>query len=335
VKGRALGADIGLLLLAVVFTAALTFATIELPGELARLVDDLFQVQDIHPCVEPDRIEQFLGSVRPIGYICLAIVVLLVVVGLVAGRRRLPQLGAILLFLPTFGYFAIYMFFLAGLGMLRLLWLPFWGPLIKLGDVAYVPYMIAVGPFALAGIDVRRTLAFLAVGLGLFVFFLGTLAWFRAKLAKKGTADSWIYRFSRHPQYLGWIVWSYGLMLLATLQPVVRGGENPGASLPWLVSSLVIVCVALGEEIRMKKERASEYDAYRARTPFLIPLPKFVFRLISAPLRAVLGKEAPESGAEVLVTFCVYLAILILLSLPFYLLDYPGGIGWSAWGSAY
>ena len=325
----------GLTLLAIVFTVALTFATVEFPAALARFIDERFEVEDIHPYIEPDLIEEFLQGARPIGYVCLAVVVLLVVIGFAAGRSRLSSLGAIALFLPTFGYFAVYMFFLAGLGVLRTLWLPLWGGAIKLGDVAYVPYMIPVGLFALTGVDARQALALLAVGLGLLIFFLGTLAWLDARRRRRGTVDFWVYRFSRHPQYLGWIVWSYGLMLLATLQPVPMGGENPGASLPWLLSSLVIVCVALGEEMRMRRERGSEYEAYRARTPFLFPIPRFISRLVTAPLRAALGKDAPETGVELLVTFFLYLAILILLSMPFYLLDYPGGIGWSVWGAAY
>jgi hypothetical protein len=80
--------------------------------------------------------------------------------------------------------------------------------LVRLGDVAYVPYLILTYPFHLAGLDVRQSLAGLFIALGLLIFILGVLAWFYARLEKKGTADFWIYRFSRHPQYLGWIVWS-------------------------------------------------------------------------------------------------------------------------------
>ena len=117
-------------------------------------------------------------------------------------------MGAIAFFLPIFGYFAVYMFFLAGLGILRVLRLPCWGRLMKLGDVIYLPYMILVYPFALIGVDIRRFLAILLIGLGLLVFLLGTLAWFYAKLQRKGTVDFWLYRYSRHPQYLGWTMWS-------------------------------------------------------------------------------------------------------------------------------
>jgi protein-S-isoprenylcysteine O-methyltransferase Ste14 len=241
------------------------------------------------------------------------------------------------MFLPTFGYFAGYMFFLAGLGLMRAIWLPFWGMLMKLGDIAMVPYMAIVYPLAKAGLDVRyvrRYVAYASIGLGLLIFFLGTLTWLFARFRRKGTADIWLYRFSRHPQYLGWIIWSYGLMLLAAQAPIPLGGENPGASLPWAISSLVIVWVALGEEIRMSRQRGGEYETYRAKAPFMIPLPRLVTRVITAPLRLVLRKERPEKGSELVITFLVYTVIVVLLSLPFVLLEWPPGPGgWMDWPS--
>ena len=259
--------------------------------------------------------------------------VVLIVAGFVTERRGLSSLGAIAFFLPTFGYFAVYMFFLAGLGILRALWLPIWGDLMKLGDIAYLPYMIVVYPFALVGVDVRWLLAFLLIGLGLLVFLLGTLAWFHAKFRGKGTVDFGLYRFSRHPQYLGWIVWSYGLMLMASQAPIPLGGENPGASLPWVISSLVIVCVALAEEIKMGRERGEEYEAYRARAPLMFPLPKLVSAVITAPMRLLLRRDRPKNRKELLVTVVSYLIVLIVLSLPFIVLDVPGYLGWGAWPS--
>ena len=48
-------------------------------------------------------------------------------------------------------------------------------------------------------------------------------------------------------------------------------------------------------------------------------------------MRLVLKKDRPETGKELVAAFAVYAALLILLSLPFVLLDWPQGIGWSAW----
>ena len=120
-------------------------------------------------------------------------------------------------------------------------------------------------------------------------------------------------------------------MLFAAQQPVPMGGSNPGASLPWLLTSLIIVCIALAEENRMRKEDSERYLQYTAGAPFMFPIPKFVSTAITFPMRLVLKKDRPETGKELVAAFGVYATLLILLSLPFVLLDWPQGIGWSGW----
>ena len=222
------------------------------------------------------------------------------------------------------------MFFLAGIGIVRTLWLPFWPDAMHLGDIVYLPYIIMVYPFTLIGekiaVIVGVSLALLLVVLGLLLCLLSIQTWLRAKLQGKGIVDSWVYRFSRHPQYLGWLVWSYGVMLLSSNVPAVMGGENPGASLPWVITSLIIICVALAEEIQMERALGAEYDSYRRGTPFMFPVPKSIAALINAPLRFLIKKARPENRKELLVTFVVYLAVIILLSLPFLLFGTPDAI---------
>jgi protein-S-isoprenylcysteine O-methyltransferase Ste14 len=328
-----------LLALAIVFAEGLTFVSIEFERLLERTLTPVIQRNFDAPKVERailSDVDGFMSAnhVRLIGGLCLAALVLLIVVGFIVEKKGLVSLGGIALFLPTYGYFVIHMSFLAGLGVLKALWLPFWGNLVKLGDVAYLPYMILVYPFALVGIDLSEPLAHLTLDLGLLIFTLGTLAWFYARFQKKGTADFWLYRFSRHPQYLGWIMWSYGLMLRAAQRTdVPLWNTNPGASLPWLISTLAIVCIALGEEIKMKREHGKEYETYRASAPFMLPLPKIVSAVAAAPIRLLLKKDRPENRWELLLTFVVYTAILVLLSLPFVLLDWPPGRGWMDWPS--
>ena len=318
--------------LAVVFTGALIFATVEIPVRINDLLKDF--IPDYHPAIEPELIEEFMTAnyIRPIGYTFLAVVLALIIVGFVTRKKSLSSLGAIFFFLPTFGYFATYMFFLAGLGVMRVAWIPFWDAnLLKLGDISYLPYMILVYPFSLAGVDVRSSLALVAVGLGLFIFITGTVTWFYGKVQKRETVGFWIYRYSRHPQYLGFIIWSYGVMLIAALQPVPMGGENPGASLPWLLSSLIIICIALAEEISMSNRDSEGYSKYKASAPFMFPIPKFISSVITAPIKILIKKNQPETGKELIATFAVYSVILILLSLPFFLLSWPSGLGWSDW----
>ena len=121
------------------------------------------------------------------------------------------------------------------------------------------------------------------------------------------------------------------LLLLAVQAPVPFGGENPGASLPWLISSLVIVCVALGEEIRMSRERGEEYETYRGSTPFMFPLPRFACTVLTAPARILLKKDRPGNRRELVFTFVIYATVLVLLSLPFVLLNWPPHLVWMSW----
>jgi protein-S-isoprenylcysteine O-methyltransferase Ste14 len=223
------------------------------------------------------------------------------------------------------------MSFLAGLGIMTALWVPFWGDLVKLGDIAYLPYMILVYPFALMGMDIRKFLAGLFVSLGLLIFILGVFAWFYARFQKKDTVDFWIYRYTRHPQYLGWIIWSYGLMLRVALRhDTLLQDTNPGASLPWVISTLIIICVALSEEIRMRRKYNQGYEHYSRQAPFLFPIPGFFSGVISMPFRQIIQKNKPETRWDLLWTFLVYLAVIMLLSLPFILLDWPPA-GWKQW----
>ena len=95
--------------------------------------------------------------------------------------------------------------------------------------------------------------------------------------------------------------------------------------------ALAILCVALMEEIRMARAHGEAYTSYRDRTPFLFPLPKPVSTAISLPMRALLKQDRPENGAQVLVVFLAYAAILVLLSLPFVALKWPSSMGWMEW----
>ena len=315
-------------LVAVVFTVALTFATLALPGVLNSVLRGIFP--DIY--WEPESIAALMRQARPIGYACLGVVFVLIVGGVLTKRRRLAVVGAVTWFLPAFGYFAAAMFFLTGIGILRVLWLPFWDTsptLLKLGDIAYLPFWIVMAPLTLIGVGpywlAGNGVASLVIGAGLFLFCGGTVTWLYGKVAEKTVLDFWFYRYSRHPQYLGFILWSYGVMLLTALAPVPFGGYQPEPSLPWVISTLLVVCVALTEEIAMLTRADEGYAAYRRRTPFLLPLPRWLARIVTAPNRWLLGKDFPDTGREVVYTFGVYLILLILLSLPVLLARGIGG----------
>jgi len=309
-----------LALLSLVFTVALTFATVGLPWIVSGMLRPLFP--DIY--WEPESIEVLMSYARPVGYGCLLLVIALILLGFITERRSLTSLGSFAFFLPSFGYFAASMFFLTGIGILRVMWLPFWDTnrsLLKLGDVAYLPFWALTYPIRLLlrpplAYRISNYVAYSVVAAGLLVFFLGTFAWLYGRSEGRDVFDFWIYRRSRHPQYLGFIVWSYGVMLLTALAPTPFGGYQPEPSLPWLISAMLVVCVALAEEITMIERADAGYLAYRERTPFMLPLPRFVSQVFTAPNRIVMKKEHPGTLREVLYTFVVYTVILVALSLP-------------------
>jgi HEAT repeat protein len=139
------------------------------------------------------------------------------------------------------------------------------------------------------------------------------LTWFYARAQKKDVADLWVYRFSRHPQYLGWIVWSYGVMFLPSSHNIKLCYELSN-SLPWLLSTMIIIGVAMLEEVRMKRAFGESYEAYRRRAPFLIPWPRFLARASAFPLRLMFKKPYPERKREIVAVLAFYLAIFLAIS---------------------
>jgi protein-S-isoprenylcysteine O-methyltransferase Ste14 len=320
-----------LVLLAAVFTVGLTFATVELP----HLVDDFVQNSITTPgfdshADEMSRVktELFISHfhLRLIGYTCFALLILAIVVGFATRRTGLAALGALGFMLPVFAQFAGVMFFLAGLGLLNVLWLPVLDisfELARLGLIIRAPFDMFMWLFRLVGIDGYWPIVYFFLGSGLLLFFLGTLAWLSAHARKQGVADFWVYRISRHPQYLGWILWSYGVYLLLLRGLYPRRSWGIDASLPWLVSTLVIIGVAMLEELNMRKRFGEAYEAYRAGAPFLFPVPKFVEKLFAFATRLFFKKGEPERKREVAVVISFYGVMLIVASAMFY------GRGWA------
>ena len=191
-----------LLSLAIVYGLGTTFINVE----IERLVENTITpynlasdgVEQVNREIFTD-IDQFMNSrhIRVIGYSCFGLMIVLALSGLITHKKGLASLGSIGFILTIYAYFVIHMSFLAGLGILSALWLPFWGKFVHLGDIAYLPYMVIVYPLALVDVDIRGYVPLLVIGLGFMVFLLAELAWLYGKLQRKGTVDSWLYRLSR------------------------------------------------------------------------------------------------------------------------------------------
>jgi protein-S-isoprenylcysteine O-methyltransferase Ste14 len=316
--------------LALVFTVGLTFASVELPylvdGAIMTSLPTLgfdSQVDEVARL----KTELFIShyNLRVIGYACFGALLLLIGAGFATKRSEFAALGALGFMLPVFAQFAGVMFFLAGLGLLNLLWLPVLDisfGLSGLGAVIRAPYDLLRWLFGVVGVNGYWPIVYLFIGSGLLIFFLGTLAWLSARSRKEAVAASWIYRLSRHPQYLGWILWSYGVFLLLLQARYPKRSWGISASLPWLISTVVIIGVAMLEEINMRRQHGREYEAYRKSAPFLFPVPRFIERAFALPFRILFRKERPERGWEVAAVLIFYTALLIAASS----LLYGGGL---------
>jgi protein-S-isoprenylcysteine O-methyltransferase Ste14 len=312
-----------LLLVSVIFSVALIFAFIELP----RLLDNLLQKNVGFPefdhglsYVEAYKTELYIQALhlRLIGYISLIIVLSFIVLGYVTRKSGWAWAGALVLFLPVFGQFALSMFFLSGLGMLRVGWLPFMDvsfDLLNLGQIAFLPYRILIWFFSLFDWYARDFLAWFFMATGALIFVWGVMTWLQTRFGKVGVATGWLYRMSRHPQYLGWIIWSYGYVIFASTVNQMKKTWGVSSSLPWLLMTMIIIGICMLEEIKMKEKYGDSYEEYRAGTPFLIPLPVWLVRIIIAPMRVIIRKERPERSREVAWVILIYTLIFMGLSL--------------------
>jgi protein-S-isoprenylcysteine O-methyltransferase Ste14 len=311
-----------LMLLAVIFSIGLTFASVELPGLLNKALYGRVPALDGDSHADDSaelRTELFISHyhLRLIGYICFGLMLIFIAAGFITGKRGFASAGALMIFLPVFAQFATVMFFLAGLGVLNVVWMPVLDISFdagQLGDIVYLPYRLLRSLFLKMGVDIHYPLVYLLVGLGLLLFIMGTFTWFVSRQKKKHMADFWVYRISRHPQYLGWIVWSYGMLLALMRVQYPKRSWGIAASLPWLLSAMIIIGVAFLEERKMKKQLGEQYEEYTRKTPFLFPLPRFISGLFTVPSRLLFKKKLPERKGEITAVLGIYIILLAGLS---------------------
>ncbi|MDF1575924.1 MAG: HEAT repeat domain-containing protein [Bacteroidales bacterium] len=313
----------GLLLLAIVFSFGLVFAFIELPTLLdAGLQNNLGFPQFDHGGGDANafKTELFIQGLhlRWIGYGSLILILGLIVVSYLTRKTGLAVTGAVGLFIPVFGQFAFSMFFLAGLGFLRVGWLPFLEisfDILDLGKVIYVPYWILRWFLGLFHWDAHDFISWFFMAAGAFLFTWGVLLWFKTRYSGDKVASSWIYKISRHPQYLGWILWSYGFILFSPHERSMKMTWQVPSSLPWLLMTMIIIGICMMEEIRMMKITGGSYASYRESSLFFFPLPKWLNRILTWPGRMVTGGEFPGKRRQVLWIVLIYTGIFMALSL--------------------
>jgi len=275
------------IVLSAVFTYAFLYVAQAVPFLLDRVLRRFF------PDVPLGMWDEAIGSMLPYGYVALAVVALLLIAGLVSRRVWLSKLGALALYLPTFGYFAVAMFLLAGAGILRILWLPMIQPGVwRLGHAVLLPLHLLISFLTVTlGLGTPYRIGHLVSltisGFGIFVFFLGVASWLYGRYQGLGVVDTWVYRYSRHPQYLGFLIWSYGLLAQVAYRIYIRGAFAEPPTLIWLIAACVLTLAALKEEEGMVRRYGERYLVYASKTPFYLPLPKPLAMLLTVPHRLV------------------------------------------------
>ena len=309
-----------LIVLALVFSAGLIFASIELPELVDQQIKESVNFPGYDHTASDLNISRTVMYIhhfhlRAFGYIGLGIIITLIVMGFSTGKTKYSLLGTIGTFLPIFGHFAVTMFFLAGLGFLRLLWFPLTdiSPLImRLGDILLMPYTLLINMGDHLHSNWRNGLPIIFIVIGVVLFTLGVYVWFITRATGKQVAVSRVYRISRHPQYLGWMLWSYGLYFLPVNQPKKAWEYND--SLPLLLTFIVIICIALIEEVNMKKGAGNMYEDFAKKTTFLIPLPKKIQWFFMWPHWILFGKNQIQRKREAIVLCGFHMIILMALS---------------------
>jgi len=315
--------DVGLFFGALICSVALMFAFIELP----RWIDTLLHENVGFPGFDQGTGEEsaYLSDVfidalylRWIGYASLVLVVVFITLGFVTKKSGWGWAGAFVIFLPVFAQFAYSMFFLSGLGILRTGWLPFIEsdfPILDLGNVIYIPYWVLMWFFGLFDWYAYDFICWLFMSVGAFLFVWGVFVWLQSRYGGTGVAKSWIYKISRHPQYLGWIIWSYGLMLFSMTENDMKKSWGVATSFPWLIATMIIIAICMLEELTMKDKYGEEYDEYREKTPFLFPIPKWLKTFLKSPMKLVTREKYLQSRKQVASATLIYTFSFITFSL--------------------
>lgn len=331
-KRRVEPASIGIYITALLATLFFTYVTLQIPGFLSSINDGVFY----------DVCRHFIGtrlrldSIVILSDMFLILVLVIAIKGITRKRYFASVLSAVVYFIPTL------FVFVAGMSTLftgfraltfliayvfieydiicRNMWRFFY-----IGQVFLAPYWLAITAYASEGgriwaniEQVRDVYGSTFIIVGLLVLFLGVAAWLNTKYQGGRLVDSGIYRLTRHPQYLGYILWSYGMLILSTYNQA-PWRQPIEITLNWFVSSLILVGLALAEEINLRSDDGLNYVEYAERVSFMFPLPGSVRRVVSKPFRIMWGGDHPENLRMVFKTLVL---VFILVSVPELI---PGG----------
>ncbi len=353
-----------IILIAISFTISFFYLTLEIHNILNDILMPLFPGGHTPSLPGSESFE----SARIIGLICLIFIILIIILGFLIKKLSLSSIGNFILFLPIFGHFLFQMLLLVGIQAFQAILIPldqintnYQIDILSLGSILKLPAVFVYNGTNISNpCTVMNNISYIFIIIGLFIFSIGVVNWFQGTIKKKRIFTYSIYKYSRHPQYLGYLIWSYGIYLL-TLNATIN--YFPGCyyfdyTFMWLIQALIIIGICLYEEVIMnekyqkkneiyaedylkypeKYEKYTEeyikspgkfpesYAAYRRKTSFLIPLPKYIKLLFLEPSRIFCKKEFPENRRKVFFIVLFWGMVIIVISFFFkscLIIDYP------------
>jgi len=82
-----------------------------------------------------------------------------------------------------------------------------------------------------------------------------------------------------------------------------------------------MIAMAIMEENKLLRKQNKEYILWRRKTPFMISMPNWFISIILFPMKTVLQKDWPETNKDIVVTLLIYSLLLLILSLPFFVIN--------------
>lgn len=191
--------------------------------------------------------------------VLVVILVLASILSVTTATLRLKQAGALSLagwmFYSPVLFAIIVPMHIIFVGVFAVFYL-FWYPLTR----SYLGYILVDGllfpPNECIG------LSLIAIGLAIYVASLYNLIYFTykgEKLVKRS-----LYKYIRHPQYLGIILWTLGATILA---------GRAMCYIAWLTLTYVYLVLAEYEEKCLEENLGKRYIDYEKETYFMVPIP--------------------------------------------------------------
>jgi protein-S-isoprenylcysteine O-methyltransferase Ste14 len=144
-------------------------------------------------------------------------------------------------------------------------------------------------------------LGYIFIALGLVVYSLSLYQLLSHMRKSRTLLTKGLYSFTRHPQYLGIFLWTFGFSIL---------GWRLINYLMWLTLCYSYLILAEYEEVELEKAFSQEYLHYKSKVAFIIPLLKLKIKLFS--------DIASKKETRILAYTLIYVSLLAAF---YYILD--------------